>query len=112
MDKVRRIVLLQKARDEQLRAMAPREPRSLSAQSVHCLEEAVARDQSAARLGPVSQAAQAGENVYSLGCSPCMREHARRLTAGSRPLVSSTTRSSPLRGLWRQRRQVHWLTMH
>src|SRR4030095_9813056 len=41
-----------------------------------------------------------------------MREHARRLTAVSRPLVSSTTRGSPLRGLWRQRRPVHWLTMH
>src|SRR5215510_13271600 len=110
MDKVCRIVLLQKARDEQLRVMAPQEPRSLSAQSVHCLEEAVARDsrdQSAARLGPVNQAAQAGENVYPLGRSPCMREHAQRLTAGSRPLVSSTTRSRPLKGLWRQRRPVH-----
>jgi hypothetical protein len=59
MEKVHRIVLIQKDLYEQIRAIAQREHRSLSAQIVHFLQEAVALDQSAARLGPASQAAKA-----------------------------------------------------
>ena len=56
MEKVHRIVLIQKDLYEQIRAMAQREHRSLSAQSVHFLSEAVARART-------SQAAQAGQCV-------------------------------------------------
>ena len=71
MEKVRRIVLIQKDLYKQIRALAQREYRSSSAQIVHFLQEAVARDQSAGRfceaearvLGPASQAAKARENA-------------------------------------------------
>jgi hypothetical protein len=55
MEKVRCIVLIQKDLYEQIRAMAQWEHRSLSAQIVHFLQEAVARDRA-------SQAAQARES--------------------------------------------------
>jgi len=67
MEKGRRIVLIQKDLYEQIRAIAQREHRSLSAQIVHFLREAVARDQSAARLGPASKAAKARGSASSLG---------------------------------------------
>jgi hypothetical protein len=44
MDKIRRIVILERALYEQIRRIAQREHRSLSAQVVHWLEEALARD--------------------------------------------------------------------
>ena len=56
MEKVRRIVLIQKDLSEQIQASAQREHRSLSAQIVHFLQEAVARDRA-------SQAAEARENA-------------------------------------------------
>jgi hypothetical protein len=72
MEKVRRIVLIQKDIYKQIRAIAPREYRSFSAQILHFLQEAVACDQSADRfceaearvLGPASQAAKARESTY------------------------------------------------
>jgi hypothetical protein len=56
MEKVRHIVLLQKDLSEQIRVIAQREHRSLSAQIVHFLQEAVARD-------CASQAAKARESA-------------------------------------------------
>ncbi len=56
MEKLRRIVIIQKDLYEQIRAIAQREHRSLSAQIVHFLQEAVVRDHA-------SQAAKAGENA-------------------------------------------------
>jgi hypothetical protein len=56
MEKMRRIMLIQKDLYEQIRAIAQWEHRSLSAQIVHFLQEAVAHDRT-------SQAAQAGESV-------------------------------------------------
>jgi hypothetical protein len=60
MEKVRRIVIIQKDLYEQIRAMAQGNNRSLSAQIVHVLQEAVAR-------GCASQAAKAGESTSPLG---------------------------------------------
>ena len=45
MEKIRRIVILQKALYEQIRAIAQREKRSVSAQMAYFLQEAVAKDQ-------------------------------------------------------------------
>jgi hypothetical protein len=56
MEKVRRIVLIQTDLYEQIRAIAQREHRPLSAQIVHFLQEAVARD-------CASQAAKARESA-------------------------------------------------
>ena len=61
MEKVHRIVLIQKDLCEQIRAIAQREYRSLSAQIVHFLQEVVARDQSAARLVPPVKQLKLGE---------------------------------------------------
>jgi hypothetical protein len=56
MEKVRRIVIIPKDLYEQIRAIAQREHRSLSAQIVHFLQDAVARDHT-------SQAAKAGKSA-------------------------------------------------
>ena len=56
MEKIRRIVIIQKDLYEQIRTIAQREHRSLSAQIVHFLEDAVARDRA-------RQAAKAGESA-------------------------------------------------
>lgn len=56
MEKIRRIVIISRDLYKQIRAIAQREHRSLSAQSAHFLQDAVARDRA-------SQAAQAGESA-------------------------------------------------
>ena len=45
MEKIRRIVIIEKDLYEQIRAIAQREQRSVSAQMAHFLREAVARDE-------------------------------------------------------------------
>jgi len=56
MEKIRRIVIISRDLYEQIRAIAQREYRSLSAQIVHFLQDAVERD-------CASQAAKAGESA-------------------------------------------------